>query len=122
VRALDVGLSSWFSYVCARHALLAEHAELRERELTKLASLATIVTKALHARGVTEPEASMVAEVGIAAFKVGFERWVSGKKPHDFVALIRQAMRALMDVAAATSTPRFVGVAKRKVSKRSQPT
>lgn len=111
-----------FSYVCARHALLAKHAELRERELTKLASLATVVAKALHARGVAEPEASMVAEVGVAAFKVGFERWVSGKKPRDLVALIRQAMHAVVDVAAASSTPpSIVGVAKPKVSKRAQP-
>jgi AcrR family transcriptional regulator len=85
------------SYVRARRALLVEHAELRERELIKLASLAAVVTHALHARGVREPAASMAAEVGLAAFKVGFERWVSGKRPHDFAAHVRAAMVALED-------------------------
>lgn len=86
--------------VRARHALVMKHAEIRERELLKLASLATAVTKALHARGVPEPAASLAAEAGIAVFKVGFERWVSQRKPQELAAELRASMAALRAVAA----------------------
>lgn len=88
-------------YVRARWALVAEHADLRERELIKLAALATSVTKALHARGVAEPAASLAAEAGMAIFKIGFERWVGEKKTRDFKAHVRAAADALRAVAAA---------------------
>src|SRR5271156_4080441 len=53
------------AYVRARFAIVVKHAEVRERELIKMASLAAAVTEALHSRGVAEPEASLIAEVGI---------------------------------------------------------
>src|SRR6187549_887480 len=46
-------------FVRARYALVSKHAEIQERELIKLASLAQAVTRALHARGVSEPAASL---------------------------------------------------------------
>jgi AcrR family transcriptional regulator len=85
-------------FVRARYALVTHHAEVQERELIKLASLALAVTKALHARGVSEPAASLAAEVGIAVFKVGFERWVNERKPRDLAAHIRAAVDALRAV------------------------
>ena len=88
------------TYVRARYALVTKHAEIRERELIKLASLAVAVTKALHARGVSEPAASLAAEAGIAVFKIGFERWIKEKKPRDFATHIRTAVEALRAVAA----------------------
>ena len=87
-------------FVRTRHALVTEHAEVQERELIKLASLAVAVTKALHGRGVSEPVASLAAEMGIAVFKIGFERWVSDRKPRDFAAHIRTAVDALKSIAA----------------------
>jgi len=92
-------------YVRARYALVTMHAEIQERELIKLASLALAITKALRARGVSEPAASLAAEAGIAVFKVGFERWVSERKPRDFAAHIRTAANALKAVAAAGNSP-----------------
>src|SRR5271170_5920694 len=87
-------------FVRARYALVAKHADIQERELIKLASLAVAVTKALHARGISEPAAGLAAEVGIAVFKIGFERWVSEKKPRDFASHIRNAVDALRVIAA----------------------
>lgn len=86
--------------VRVRHALVMKHAEIRERELIKLASLATAVTKALHARGVSEPAASLAAQAGIAVFKVGFERWINQRKPQAFAAHLRASMAALRAIAA----------------------
>jgi AcrR family transcriptional regulator len=91
------------NFVRARYALVTKHAEIQERELIKLASLAVAVTKALHARGVAEPAASLAAEAGIAVFKIGFERWVSQRKPHDFAAHIREAGEALKALTAGST-------------------
>jgi AcrR family transcriptional regulator len=87
-------------YVRARYALVSGHAEIQERELIKLASLAVAATKALRTRGVSEPAASLAAEAGIAVFKIGFERWVTEKKPRDLAAHIRAAVGALRALAA----------------------
>ena len=84
----------------ARHGLVMKHAELMERELIKLAALTAAVAKALHARGVTEPSASMAAEAGMAIFKIGFERWVTEKKPHDLPGHIRTAVSTLKAIAS----------------------
>jgi AcrR family transcriptional regulator len=92
-------------FVRARYALVINHAEIQERELIKLASLAVAVTKALHARGVSEPAASLAAEAGIAVFKIGFERWVSERKPQDLAAHIRAAVDALKAVTAEEKAP-----------------
>jgi AcrR family transcriptional regulator len=89
------------NFVRARYALVKKHAEIQERELIKLASLAVAVTEALRTRGVAEPAASVAAEAGVAVFKIGFERWVSQRKPHDFSAHIREAAATLKLLTAA---------------------
>jgi AcrR family transcriptional regulator len=86
-------------YVRARYALVLQHAEIQERELIKMAALTVAVTKALHAHGVPDPTASLAAELGMAAFKIGFERWVTGKKPNNFAAQIRASVDALKAIA-----------------------
>jgi AcrR family transcriptional regulator len=94
------------AYVRARYAIVTEHAEVRERELIKMASLAAAVTKALHARGLTEPAASVVAQVGISVFRVGFERWVAAKRPGQLAAHIGAAVDALEAMTAGVSAGR----------------
>jgi hypothetical protein len=59
-----------------RQASIAATAELRERELIKLAALAAALAAALRQRGVDEPAASLTAEAGIAVFRIAVERWV----------------------------------------------
>jgi AcrR family transcriptional regulator len=87
-------------FVRARYALVTKHAEIQERELIKLASLAAAATTALQARGVSEPTASLAAEAGITVFKIGFERWISERRPQDLAAHIRTTVDALKAVAA----------------------
>jgi AcrR family transcriptional regulator len=100
--AAATGLESLraIEYVRARYALVAKHAELQERELIKLASLATSTAKALVARRVPESTASLAAELGVAVFKLGFERWVTSRKPRDFAAHVRAALVDLRTLAA----------------------
>jgi len=96
-----------FAYIRARYAIVVEHAEVRERELIKMASLAASVTKALRARGVGEPDASLVAEIGVTIFKIGFERWVSSKKrPPDLVEHMRAVRNAVQVVTAGKASIR----------------
>lgn len=63
-------------FVRVRQELISANPELHERELTKLAALAAALADALHARGVGDPTARLIAEAGVAVFKVAFEHWV----------------------------------------------
>ena len=66
--------------------IIAANPELQERELIKLAILASALADALRERGVSEPAASLTAEAGIAVFRIAFERWVSDPDQRDFAA------------------------------------
>jgi AcrR family transcriptional regulator len=59
-----------------RAKIIAANAELQERELIKLASLSAALADTLRGRGVTEPAASLTAEVAMAVFRTAFERWI----------------------------------------------
>jgi AcrR family transcriptional regulator len=83
-----------------RQAVIAANAELRERELIKLASLASALADALRRRGVAGPAASLTAEAGIAVFRVAFERWVTEPKQPDLPQLIRESLDELRAVTA----------------------
>jgi AcrR family transcriptional regulator len=83
-----------------RQAIIASSAELRERELIKLASLAMALAEVLRERGVEDPAASLTAEAGIAVFKVAFERWVERINQRDFPRLIREMLDELKAVTA----------------------
>lgn len=88
-------------FVKARWAMLLEHPELRERELIKMASIGAAVTQALRKHGVEEPAASLIADLGISALKVGFERWMESKKASDLGAHIQEAVDALQVLTSA---------------------
>jgi AcrR family transcriptional regulator len=83
-----------------RQAIITASVELRERELIKLASLASALTDALRGRGVEDPTASLTAEAGIAVFKVAFERWVEETDRQDFPRLIRESLDGLKAITA----------------------
>ena len=78
-----------------RNAIVSGHAELRERELIKLAALASAVAGALRDRGISEPAASVAAETGVAVFKVAFARWVSEPHQPDLPGIFRELMAEL---------------------------
>ncbi|MEU4232666.1 helix-turn-helix domain-containing protein [Nonomuraea sp. NPDC026600] len=86
-----------------RHAIIAANAELRERELIKLASLASALADALRLRGVTDPAASLAAEAGLAVFRIAFDRWISDTGRPDWAHVIRESMDELKTVTAGSS-------------------
>jgi AcrR family transcriptional regulator len=87
-------------YARRRQTVIAANAELRERELIKLASLAVATADALRRRGVPDPAASLSAEAGIAVFRVAFERWVEPAEPRDLPQLIRESLAELRALTA----------------------
>lgn len=81
-----------------RQQIIAADAGLRERELIKLALLASALADALRRRGVAEPTASLTAETGIIVFKTAYGRWIEGEQ--DMKHLLRESMD---DLRAVTS-------------------
>jgi len=73
---------------------------LQERELIKLASLASALAGALRKRGIADPAASLTAEAGIAVFKIAFERWVSEASRPGLPQLIRESFGELQALTA----------------------
>jgi AcrR family transcriptional regulator len=78
-------------YSRERQAVIESHAELRERELIKMASLSAALADGLRRRGVGESEASLAAEVGVAVFRVAFAAWVSGTDDRDLAQTMRDS-------------------------------
>ena len=84
-----------------RQAIITANADLRERELIKLAGLAAALAEALRGRGVGEPAASLTAEAGMAVFRVAFERWGRAGDEGELADHIRAGLDELRAVAAA---------------------
>lgn len=83
-----------------RHEVITANAELRERELIKLASLAAALAGTLRRRGVVEPTASLAAEAAVAVFKVAFERWIAEGEERAISELVRESLAELKAVAS----------------------
>jgi AcrR family transcriptional regulator len=78
-----------------RQAVIVANPGLQERELLKRAALAYAMADALRRRGVTDPTASLAADVGVITFKTAFARWISAPDEHDLAQLIRASLDQL---------------------------
>jgi hypothetical protein len=83
-----------------RQTVIVANAELQERELNKMGSLASAISDALRERGVKDLAASVTAEAGIAVFRIAFERWINEDGPGDLPQHIREALNELKAVTA----------------------
>jgi AcrR family transcriptional regulator len=82
-----------------RARIVAEHPELRERELAKMAMLASALAGGLRERGVSEATAVVAAEVGVLAFRLAYERWAAGARSDRLAPLVRVVLAEVGDVA-----------------------
>lgn len=89
-----------------RDAIVSANAELRERELIKLAAFASAVAGALRDRGIPDPTASLTAEAGVAVFKVAFAQWISEPGQPDLPGIIRESMGELRAALGSMSLTR----------------
>ena len=78
-----------------RQAVIEANAELRERELIKMATLAQVLGEGLVQRGLGDLQARLVAEAGIAVFRTGFEDWVSDPAGRDLGDVLRESLGQL---------------------------
>jgi AcrR family transcriptional regulator len=83
-----------------RQAVIAANPGLQERELLKGALLTSAMAEALRRRGVTDPAASLAAEVGVIVFKTAFDCWVSEPNAQDLSRLIRASLAHLKGIVA----------------------
>jgi AcrR family transcriptional regulator len=100
LEAAGAMLQERLDFARERHAVISASAELRERELIKLAALASAVADALAQRGTAQPVATLTAEAGIAVFKVAFERWVDPTNERPLPELMRTSLNELKAVTA----------------------
>jgi AcrR family transcriptional regulator len=92
-------------YARLRNAVVSANAELRERELIKLAQLAAAMAGALRDRGIPEPAASLAAETGIAVYRVAFARWIGEPGQPDLPSILRESIEELRGVLANSPVP-----------------
>jgi AcrR family transcriptional regulator len=78
-----------------RQRLVAAHSDLQERELIKRASMTAAIANALRERGVTEPAATLAADLGMAVFYGGFLRWLDDPAGRELVAIVRDGFEQL---------------------------
>jgi AcrR family transcriptional regulator len=83
-----------------RQRVIAANPELQERERIKLASLATAMAGALEARGVKGSTATLAAEMGVAVFRIAFERWIEDGNKNTLAAIVRESLDDLKLVPA----------------------
>jgi AcrR family transcriptional regulator len=83
-----------------RQTIIDANPELRERDLSKYASLSAALAEALRGRGVPDQAAALTAEVGMAVFRVAFERWIDHANHRELPDLIRESLGELAALSA----------------------
>lgn len=83
-----------------RQRVIAANPDLQERELSKMASLSSAIAEALRGRGLDEAAAIMTAQIGIAIFRVAFERWLDTSNDLDYPTVVRRSFEEAKAVAA----------------------
>jgi AcrR family transcriptional regulator len=87
--------------VRARQALILANPELQERELIKLASLATSLGEALRRRGVPDIAAELAAETGVTMLQIALTRWIRDPTERPWEFHVREALDELRLLTAA---------------------
>jgi hypothetical protein len=80
--------------------VIAANPRLQERELIKLAAIASALADGLGRRGVAPSLAKLTAETGVAVFKVAFERWIADGRRDQLPHFIRSSLDELKEMAA----------------------
>src|SRR6201996_2028128 len=94
--AADVAMTPRQRAKAAQRVLIvAANSELQERGLLKHARMARSIAAALRGRGADELTARLGAEVGMLAFSIAVERWMSAENDEAFP---RHAAAALSDL------------------------
>ena len=75
-----------------RQALISSHNDLQERELMKLHALASAIDLTLQQRGIQPSPARIIAEVGVAIWKIALENWRRDETERSFANHVQAAL------------------------------
>src|SRR5262245_21786784 len=86
-----------------RQAVIAEHKDLRERELLKRATLAAAMADGFRARGLPEPTVHVAAELGNLALRMAFAGWVAPTNEATFADVAVETLKVLKTATTAVT-------------------
>jgi AcrR family transcriptional regulator len=86
-----------------RQAVIDENRQLQERELHKLATIATTLTDALRVRGVDDLDARLAAESCITVFAVAFGQWIRDGEERSLADISADVLRELVTLTGKAS-------------------
>jgi len=90
-------------YSRMRQAVIDQNPALRERELHKLAGLATTVAEALRARGIGEPAATLAAQSGATVFGIAFAQWIREGETRSLADIASGVLTELVNLTGAAA-------------------
>src|SRR5882757_2359146 len=93
-------------YSRLRQSVIDQNPPLQERELHKLAGVATTVAGALRARGIGEPAATLAAESGATVFGIAFAQWIRDGETRSLAAIASGVLRELLNLTGAAAASR----------------
>jgi AcrR family transcriptional regulator len=92
-------------YARMRQSVIGQNPALQEREVHKLAVLATTVAEALRARGVGEPAATLAAQSGATVFGVAFAQWIREGETRSLADIASDVLGELRTLTGAAARP-----------------
>ena len=92
-------------YSRMRQSVIDQNPALQERELHKMAGLASTVAEALHARGIGEPAATLAAESGATVFGIAFAQWIREGETRSLADIASGVLRELQNLSAVATGP-----------------
>jgi AcrR family transcriptional regulator len=104
-RSLD-GAGEFFpderrDFARVRSSIIDAEPSLKERELTKLATLKVRLGELLRRRGIPEPTATLAAETGVTIFHLSFQQWIADNEQRSMSEIARERLDVLVAMTAA---------------------
>jgi AcrR family transcriptional regulator len=90
-----------------RQSVIDQNPALQERELHKLATLATMLSDALGARGVDELAATLAAQSGVTVFAVAFTQWIREGEERSFAEITADVLGELLTLTGQAAASRY---------------
>ena len=88
-------------YLLARQAVVLSDASLRERELRKLSILSAAIHEGFLARGLSDLDATIAAQLGVSVFDISLTRWLADGAERELPELFHETLEAVRAVASA---------------------
>jgi AcrR family transcriptional regulator len=93
------------SHSRTRQSVIERNPALQERELHKLAGLATTLADALRARGVGDIPAALAAQSGVTVFAVAFAQWIRADEQRSLADITAHVLREFLSLTAGGGSP-----------------